>query len=465
MAVISFTGNTETGRRIAGRAARRLKRLSMELGGKNGIVVLADADLDLATDGIVWSAYGTTGQRCTAASRVIVDRAVVDPLLQRLESRARALRLGDGLAADDRRRAARQRAGPRRRSRATWMSAGARASSSSAASRATGADLEHGHFFEPTIFAGVRPMDRLAQEEIFGPVLSVIAGRRLPGGGHRPQPDPLRPLVEHLHPRRERGVPGDARLRDRHRLRQRRARPAPRRICRSAASRTPATATARPATPRSTRTRSGSRSTSTSRAAPARPDRQPAGTDRTMPTFEDVRRIALALPEAEEILTWETDITFRVRGKIFAIGGEGATRVSIKARPDRQSELIDLDPETFASSAYVGPVRLDDRGPRAGRSGAPRVAASRCLAAHRPEAAPRRRWNLTPDRDVSDARLRAPPPRRRVNSRSLDSPGPRSRNTTPHVVRSPAEPRPSPSPPGSPRPSGSRCGAPAIAGR
>jgi hypothetical protein len=73
-----------------------------------------------------------------------------------------------------------------------------------------------------------------------------------------------------------------------------------------------------------------------------------------MPAFEDVRRLALALPEAEEILTWETDLTFRVRGKIFAIGGEGATRVSIKARPDRQAELIDLDPQTFASSPYVG---------------------------------------------------------------------------------------------------------------
>ena len=62
----------------------------------------------------------------------------------------------------------------------------------------------------------------------------------------------------------------------------------------------------------------------------------------------------MALPEAEEILTWETDITFRVRGKIFAIGGEGADRVSIKAGLETQSELIDLDPETFASSAYVG---------------------------------------------------------------------------------------------------------------
>jgi len=73
-----------------------------------------------------------------------------------------------------------------------------------------------------------------------------------------------------------------------------------------------------------------------------------------VPTFDDVRRIAMALPEAEEILTWETDITFRVRGKIFAIGGEGADRVSIKAGLETQSELIDLDPETFASSAYVG---------------------------------------------------------------------------------------------------------------
>ena len=73
-----------------------------------------------------------------------------------------------------------------------------------------------------------------------------------------------------------------------------------------------------------------------------------------MMTFEDVRRIALALPEAEERVTWETDITFRVRDKIFAIGGEGATSVSIKASLDEQAELLDLDPETFARSAYVG---------------------------------------------------------------------------------------------------------------
>jgi alpha-ketoglutaric semialdehyde dehydrogenase len=171
--VISFTGNTETGRRLASQAATRLKRVSLELGGKNGIVVLADADLDLATDGILWSAFGTTGQRCTAASRVIVERPVVEHLLERVERRAKALRLGSGLdPATD--------VGP-------LVNAGALAKVTgyidvgrrdgelvTGGRRGTGAGLEHGHFFEPTIFAGVAPMARIAQEEIFGPVLSVI---------------------------------------------------------------------------------------------------------------------------------------------------------------------------------------------------------------------------------------------------------------------------------------------------
>jgi len=73
-----------------------------------------------------------------------------------------------------------------------------------------------------------------------------------------------------------------------------------------------------------------------------------------MPAFDDVRRIALGLPETEERITWEVDITFRVRDKIFAMGGPDGTHVSIKASPDRQAELVDLDPETFAPSAYVG---------------------------------------------------------------------------------------------------------------
>ncbi len=110
--VISFTGNTATGRRIAELAARRLKRVSLELGGKNGIVVLADADLDLATDGILWSAFGTTGQRCTACSRVIVQEAVVEPLLERLESPGPEAPARIGTRADHGRRAAGQRRRP-----------------------------------------------------------------------------------------------------------------------------------------------------------------------------------------------------------------------------------------------------------------------------------------------------------------------------------------------------------------
>ena len=95
--VISFTGNNATGTAIAQAAARRLKRLSLELGGKNGVIVMPDADLELATDGIVWSAFGTTGQRCTACSRVIVHEAVADDLVGRIAERAARLRLGPGL--------------------------------------------------------------------------------------------------------------------------------------------------------------------------------------------------------------------------------------------------------------------------------------------------------------------------------------------------------------------------------
>jgi acyl-CoA reductase-like NAD-dependent aldehyde dehydrogenase len=173
VAVVSFTGSSATGTGIAERAGKRLKRLSLELGGKNGVVVLADADLDLATDGILWSAFGTTGQRCTACSRVIVERAVLDPLLERLEARTRELRLGSGLDPD-------VDVGP-------LINAGALDKVASyvgigrtegelvtGGARALDHHLANGYFFQPTIFSGVKPMDRIGQEEIFGPVLSVI---------------------------------------------------------------------------------------------------------------------------------------------------------------------------------------------------------------------------------------------------------------------------------------------------
>jgi alpha-ketoglutaric semialdehyde dehydrogenase len=173
VSIVSFTGSSATGKVIAEKAGRRLKRVSLELGGKNGVVVLADADLDLATDGILWSAFGTTGQRCTACSRVIVERSVVEPILERLETRARGLRLGPGLDETT-------DVGPLINAGAVDKVAGyidvgrGEGELITGGGRASGAGLEHGHFFEPTIFGGVRPMDRIGQEEIFGPVLSVI---------------------------------------------------------------------------------------------------------------------------------------------------------------------------------------------------------------------------------------------------------------------------------------------------
>ena len=171
--VISFTGSSTTGRHIAERAGRKLKRVSLELGGKNAIAVMADADLDLATDGILWSAFGTTGQRCTAASRVVVERSAVDPLLERLERRSAALRLGSGLDEN-------VDVGPLINAAAVEKVASYVGIGRGEGDLVIGGDVDldgdlaHGHFFRPTIFSAVKPMDRIAQEEIFGPVLSVI---------------------------------------------------------------------------------------------------------------------------------------------------------------------------------------------------------------------------------------------------------------------------------------------------
>ncbi len=171
--VISFTGSSATGRTIAERAGRSLKRLSLELGGKNAVVVMRDADLDLAVDGILWSAFGTTGQRCTACSRVIVDRPVADELIRRLAARAERLRLGSGLDET-------VEVGPLVNAAAvkkvgTYVEVGrGEGELVCGGERETAGDLANGHFYQPTIFAGVGPMARIAQEEIFGPVLSVI---------------------------------------------------------------------------------------------------------------------------------------------------------------------------------------------------------------------------------------------------------------------------------------------------
>lgn len=172
--LISFTGSNEVGRRVASRAGEGLKRVSLELGGKNAITVLDDADLDLAADGIIWSAFGTTGQRCTACSRLIAQDGIYDRLLDRLADRVRGLRLGDGLLETT-------DVGPVINAAAAerihgyveiGRSEGARLVAGGGI--ASDGELGRGSFYRPTLFADVRPDMRIAQEEIFGPVLSMI---------------------------------------------------------------------------------------------------------------------------------------------------------------------------------------------------------------------------------------------------------------------------------------------------
>src|SRR5690606_13969300 len=94
--VISFTGSTDTGRKVAELGGRNLKKVSLEMGGKNAVIVMEDADLDLAVEGILWSAFGTAGQRCTACSRVIVHKEVKEELQNRLLEKMKSLTIGDG---------------------------------------------------------------------------------------------------------------------------------------------------------------------------------------------------------------------------------------------------------------------------------------------------------------------------------------------------------------------------------
>ena len=173
--VVSFTGSADTGRVLGEACGRDLKRLSLELGGKNGQIVMADADLDLALEGVLWGAFGTTGQRCTATSRLIVHRDVHDELVGRLVERARALRVGPGLEEQT-------EMGPlvneaARRKVAEYVRVGQEEGATlvTGGEPATGNGLDRGWFFRPTIFTGVTPGMRIAQEEIFGPVLSVLA--------------------------------------------------------------------------------------------------------------------------------------------------------------------------------------------------------------------------------------------------------------------------------------------------
>ncbi|MDR7555970.1 MAG: aldehyde dehydrogenase family protein [Armatimonadota bacterium] len=174
IALISFTGSTEVGLQVAARCQARGVRVSLEMGGKNAAIVLDDADLELAADALTWSAFGTTGQRCTACSRIVVTPRAHREVVERLADRARRLRLGDGLDPQT-------DMGPlvsaRQRERVeTYVEIGRREGATVVlgGERPHLPGLERGFFYAPTILDGVAPGMRVAQEEIFGPVVGVI---------------------------------------------------------------------------------------------------------------------------------------------------------------------------------------------------------------------------------------------------------------------------------------------------
>ncbi len=171
--VLSFTGSTQTGRAIAESAAKLNKKLSLEMGGKNAIIVLDDADIDLVTDATVWAAFGTSGQRCTAASRLIVQKGIAGKVKEALVERTKKLRLGNGLDPQVDVGPVINRTALERIHNYVQLGQkeGARALVGASMRRVNGGK---GFYYAPTLFDGVRPGSTLEAEEIFGPVLSII---------------------------------------------------------------------------------------------------------------------------------------------------------------------------------------------------------------------------------------------------------------------------------------------------
>ncbi len=177
--VITLTGSRETGVAVLKTGADTLKHVHLELGGKNAIIVMDDADLDLAADGILWSAFGTSGQRCTAASRVIAHEKVYDALAKRLVAAAEKMRLGPGWEDDTDVGPVINGAALEKIHSYTEIGKGEGATLLTGGERAADGDLAKGFYYRPTIFGDVDPQMRVAQEEIFGPTTSMIKVRDL----------------------------------------------------------------------------------------------------------------------------------------------------------------------------------------------------------------------------------------------------------------------------------------------
>jgi alpha-ketoglutaric semialdehyde dehydrogenase len=172
--MISFTGSAVVGREVASRSGRHLKKVSLELGGKNPIIVMDDADVDLALEGALWGAFGTSGQRCTAASRLIIQRGVLDEFTRRLVSRASKLRVGNGLDPE-------VDMGPViNREQLDKIHSYTEVGKEEGAKLLLGGKVlsegafASGYFYSPTIFGDVNYRMRIAQEEIFGPTTVIM---------------------------------------------------------------------------------------------------------------------------------------------------------------------------------------------------------------------------------------------------------------------------------------------------
>ncbi len=172
--LVSFTGSTEIGREVSKACAEDFRHCSLEMGGKNPIIIMDDANLDNAVEGCLWGAFGTTGQRCTASSRLIVHKKIYKALSEKLAERAKALKVGNGLdeatemgpcVNQDQLEKVEMYVDIGKKENASLICGG---------HRLTGKEYDKGFFFEPTIFADVDRKMRIAQEEIFGPVLSII---------------------------------------------------------------------------------------------------------------------------------------------------------------------------------------------------------------------------------------------------------------------------------------------------
>jgi aldehyde dehydrogenase (NAD+) len=171
---ISFTGSSSVGSLVAQRAAVTFKQVSLEMGGKNAQIVLDDANLDLALDGALWGAFGTTGQRCTATSRILLQKGIAAEFTERFVACAKKLKVGNGL--DESVEVGPQVNGDQIETSARYveiaLAEGARLLCGGHA--LTGDSFAQGTFFEPTVLAGVTPEMRIAREEVFGPVVALI---------------------------------------------------------------------------------------------------------------------------------------------------------------------------------------------------------------------------------------------------------------------------------------------------